>query len=131
MPSQEIIDQKNSAANAEQVSESNLELVPQPKQEHDTAASPQGLPHAFVVMPFGKKKGPDDRWIDFNSIYQDLIKPALIEAGFEPFRPARIARQRLGSPGPRWGAGGPGQGQQRKNRVAFVGRCLNPLKTWL
>ena len=37
-------------------------------------------------MPFGKKKGPDDRWIDFNSIYQDLIKPALIEAGFEPFR---------------------------------------------
>jgi tetratricopeptide (TPR) repeat protein len=86
MPSQEIIDQKNSAANAEQVSESNLELVPQPKQEHDTAASPQGLPHAFVVMPFGKKKGPDDRWIDFNSIYQDLIKPALIEAGFEPFR---------------------------------------------
>lgn len=86
MPSQEIIDQKNSAANAEQVSESNLELVPQPKQEHDAAASPQGLPHAFVVMPFGKKKGTDDRWIDFNSIYQDLIKPALIEAGFEPFR---------------------------------------------
>ena len=86
MPSQEIINQKNSTANAEQVSESNLELVPQPKQEHDTAASPQGLPHAFVVMPFGKKKGPDDRWIDFNSIYQDLIKPALIEAGFEPFR---------------------------------------------
>jgi len=86
MPSQEIINQKNSAANAEQVSESNLELVPQPKQEHDTSASPQGLPHAFVVMPFGKKKGPDERWIDFNSIYQDLIKPALIEAGFEPFR---------------------------------------------
>jgi tetratricopeptide (TPR) repeat protein len=54
-----------------------------PSQE---IASPQGLPHAFVVMPFGKKKGPDDRWIDFNSIYQDLIKPALIEAGFEPFR---------------------------------------------
>ncbi len=46
----------------------------------------KGLPHAFVVMPFGKKKGPDDNWIDFNSIYQDLIKPALIEAGFDPFR---------------------------------------------
>ncbi|NCR14125.1 MAG: hypothetical protein GPJ24_15180 [Microcystis aeruginosa SX13-11] len=86
MPSQEIIDQKNSAANAEQVSESNLEARSEPKQKHDTAVSPQGLPHAFVVMPFGKKKGLDDRWIDFNSIYQDLIKPALIEAGFEPFR---------------------------------------------
>ena len=46
----------------------------------------KGLPHAFVVMPFGRKKGPDGRWIDFNSIYQDLIKPALEEAGFESFR---------------------------------------------
>jgi tetratricopeptide (TPR) repeat protein len=72
-----------------------LELVPEPKQGYKTSAPPNspagggvrgGLPHAFVVMPFGKKKGPDDRWIDFNSIYQDLIKPALLEAGFEPFR---------------------------------------------
>ncbi|NJN99968.1 MAG: SLATT domain-containing protein, partial [Anaerolineales bacterium] len=46
----------------------------------------KGLPHAFVVMPFGRKQGPDGRWIDFNAIYQDLIKPALIEADFEPFR---------------------------------------------
>ncbi len=46
----------------------------------------KGLPHAFVVMPFGRKKGPDGRWIDFNSIYQKLIKPAMEEAGFEPFR---------------------------------------------
>ncbi len=46
----------------------------------------KGLPHAFVVMPFGRKKGPDGRWIDFNRIYQDLIKPALEEAGFESFR---------------------------------------------
>ncbi|NET30952.1 MAG: DUF4071 domain-containing protein [Cyanothece sp. SIO1E1] len=46
----------------------------------------RGLPHAFVVMPFGRKQGPDGRWIDFNSIYQDLIKPALEEAGFESFR---------------------------------------------
>ena len=45
-----------------------------------------GLPHAFVVMPFGRKKGPDGRWIDFNSIYQQLIKPALEQAGFESFR---------------------------------------------
>lgn len=46
----------------------------------------KGLPHAFVVMPFGRKQGPDGRWIDFNAIYQNLIKPALEEAGFEPFR---------------------------------------------
>jgi|GEM_PF-174971 len=46
----------------------------------------KGLPHAFVVMPFGRKQSSDGRWIDFNAIYQDLIKPALIEAGFEPFR---------------------------------------------
>ncbi|MEW5958136.1 MAG: TRAFs-binding domain-containing protein, partial [Chloroflexota bacterium] len=48
--------------------------------------SQQGLPHAFVVMPFGRKPGPDGRLIDFNSIYEQLIKPALIKAGFEPFR---------------------------------------------
>jgi tetratricopeptide (TPR) repeat protein len=51
--------------------------VPSPKR---------GCPHAFVVMPFGRKQGPDGGWIDFNSIYRDLIKPALEEAGFEPFR---------------------------------------------
>lgn len=43
-------------------------------------------PHAFVVMPFGKKQGFDGTLIDFNVIYQDLIKPALEDAGFEPFR---------------------------------------------
>lgn len=46
----------------------------------------RGRPHAFVVMPFGRKQGPDGRWIDFNAIYQNLIKPALEEAEFEPFR---------------------------------------------
>lgn len=49
-------------------------------------AAKRGRPHAFVVMPFGRKQGPDGRWIDFNSIYQTLIKPALENAGFEPFR---------------------------------------------
>lgn len=43
-------------------------------------------PHAFVVMPFGKKKGGDGSPYDFNAIYQSLIKPALESAGFEPFR---------------------------------------------
>jgi tetratricopeptide (TPR) repeat protein len=47
---------------------------------------PENRPHAFVVMPFGKKKGGDGSLYDFNEIYKTLIKPALEEAGFEPFR---------------------------------------------
>ena len=47
---------------------------------------PEVKPHAFVVMPFGKKKGPDDRPFDFNVIYKVLIKPAIEEAGFEAKR---------------------------------------------
>jgi tetratricopeptide (TPR) repeat protein len=43
-------------------------------------------PHAFVVMPFGKKKGINDQPFDFNAIYKQLIKPAIEAAGFEPFR---------------------------------------------
>ncbi|MDD2922073.1 MAG: TRAFs-binding domain-containing protein [Anaerolineales bacterium] len=50
------------------------------------AVRPDARPHAFVVMPFGKKKGGDGSLYDFNTIYQTLIKPALEEAGFEPFR---------------------------------------------
>jgi tetratricopeptide (TPR) repeat protein len=37
--------------------------------------------HVFIVMPFGQKEG-----INFNAIYDDLIKPALLKAGLEPFR---------------------------------------------
>ena len=47
---------------------------------------PDIRPHAFVVMPFGKKKGGDGSLYDFNEIYKTLIKPALEDAGFEPFR---------------------------------------------
>ncbi|MCP4361987.1 MAG: DUF4071 domain-containing protein [Chloroflexi bacterium] len=46
----------------------------------------QTRPHAFMVMPFGKKKGFDNQIVDFDAIYQTLLKPALEEAGFEPFR---------------------------------------------
>src|SRR5574342_1115228 len=46
---------------------------------------PEVRPHAFVVMPFGKKKGADGSLYDFNAIYQSLIKPALESSGFEPF----------------------------------------------
>ena len=56
-------------------------------EETDSSAlRPEPKPHAFVVMPFGKKKGPNDQPFDFNAIYRKLIKPALEEAGFEPFR---------------------------------------------
>ncbi|MCL4264530.1 MAG: hypothetical protein KJ069_15005 [Anaerolineae bacterium] len=47
---------------------------------------PATRPHAFVVMPFGKKKGLEGQTLDFNAIYTDLIKPALEDAGFEAFR---------------------------------------------
>jgi tetratricopeptide (TPR) repeat protein len=47
---------------------------------------PEVRPHAFVVMPFGKKKGGDGSLYDFNAIYQTLIKSALESTGFEPFR---------------------------------------------
>lgn len=43
-------------------------------------------PHAFVIMPFGTKKGADGQPINFNAIYEHLIKPALESAGFESFR---------------------------------------------
>ena len=44
-------------------------------------------PHAFVAMPFGRKLGPDGKTeIDFNSIWELLLKPALEHAGFEAFR---------------------------------------------
>jgi tetratricopeptide (TPR) repeat protein len=50
------------------------------------AIRPEVRPHAFVIMPFGKKKGGDGSLYDFNSIYTQLIKPALEAAGFEAFR---------------------------------------------
>jgi len=47
---------------------------------------PEHRPHAFVIMPFGKKKGGDGSLYDFNAIYTQLIKPTLENAGFESFR---------------------------------------------
>lgn len=57
-----------------------------PSQPQPEPAPPQAAPHAFVIMPFGRKQDRDGRWIDFDSIYRQLIRPALIQAGFEPFR---------------------------------------------
>ena len=35
-------------------------------------------PHAFVAMPFGTKPGADGTPIDFNRVYEELLKPALV-----------------------------------------------------
>jgi len=43
-------------------------------------------PHAFVAMPFGVKKDSQGHEIDFNRVYDELIKPALEAAGLETFR---------------------------------------------
>ena len=42
--------------------------------------------HAFIIVPFNNKAGPDGQPIHFNRIYQDLFVPALEEAGFTVFR---------------------------------------------
>ena len=43
-------------------------------------------PHAFVAMPFGTKPGPDGAPVDFNRVYEELIRPALDDAGLFAFR---------------------------------------------
>ena len=61
-------------------------------EEPTPATGPAGgppannAPHAFVIMPFGRKQSADGEWIDFDRIYRQLIHPALVDAGFEPFR---------------------------------------------
>jgi hypothetical protein len=40
----------------------------------------------FVLMPFGKKPNPDGSVIDFDSVYADLIAPAVEAADLEPLR---------------------------------------------
>jgi tetratricopeptide (TPR) repeat protein len=42
--------------------------------------------HAFVVMPFGSKRGPDGQLIDFNRVYAEYIWPALTAAGMAVFK---------------------------------------------
>ena len=43
-------------------------------------------PHAFIAMPFGTKPSVDGQPIDFNRIFDELLKPALVGAGFDVFR---------------------------------------------
>ena len=43
-------------------------------------------PLCFVLMPFGKKPDASGKQVDFDAVYQELIKPAIEEAGLEPLR---------------------------------------------
>ena len=43
-------------------------------------------PHAFIAMPFGTKPDADGVPIDFNRVFDELLKPALEAAGFDVFR---------------------------------------------
>jgi hypothetical protein len=43
-------------------------------------------PLCFVLMPFGKKPDADGRTIDFDAVYQELIKPAIEAAELESIR---------------------------------------------
>jgi hypothetical protein len=44
------------------------------------------LPLCFVLMPFGVKADGAGRRVDFDSIYQDAIRPAIVDARMEPLR---------------------------------------------
>ena len=84
----------SSAAQTQPVPQEREKTLPEVKMldfEAETesmsgAIRPEVRPHAFVIMPFGKKKGGDGSLYDFNAIYSQLIKPALEMAGFEAFR---------------------------------------------
>ena len=43
-------------------------------------------PLCFVLMPFGRKPDGTGRTIDFDAVYQDIIAPAVEDAGMEPIR---------------------------------------------
>ncbi|WP_235299661.1 TRAFs-binding domain-containing protein [Portibacter marinus] len=43
-------------------------------------------PLCFILMPFGKKKDRSGRLIDFDAIYRELIKPAVVACHLEPIR---------------------------------------------
>ena len=73
----------------EAVSTPETKILPTPPagtNAKPASIRPEMRPHAFVIMPFGKKKGGDGSLYDFNAIYTQLIKPTLEEAGFESFR---------------------------------------------
>lgn len=51
-----------------------------------TPKAPNLKLHAFVAMPFGTKPDAAGNPVDFNAVYDDLIRPALEKAGLDVFR---------------------------------------------
>ena len=56
--------------------------TPVPETEHAESARPL----CFVLMPFGKKPDAAGLMIDFDAVYQEVIRPAILDAGLEPIR---------------------------------------------
>lgn len=52
----------------------------------DSSTQVSTRPIAFVLIPFGIKEGSDHHTIDFELLYRDLLRPALVDAGFAPMR---------------------------------------------
>src|SRR6266511_3041138 len=51
------------------------------------------MPRLFVIMPFGVRELPTDGApLDFDAVYDDLIRPAAQEAGWEPHRIDELAQ---------------------------------------
>lgn len=44
------------------------------------------VPLCFILMPFGKKPTNSGAVVDFDAVYQDMIAPAIKDAGLEPLR---------------------------------------------
>ncbi|PLY02960.1 MAG: DUF4071 domain-containing protein [Desulfuromonas sp.] len=43
-------------------------------------------PLCFILMPFGRKPAGSGRHVDFDAVYEQIIAPAVREAGMEPLR---------------------------------------------
>jgi tetratricopeptide (TPR) repeat protein len=43
-------------------------------------------PLCFVLMPFGKKTAQSGLVIDFDAVYEELVKPSILQAGLDPLR---------------------------------------------
>ena len=43
-------------------------------------------PYCFILMPFGKKLNSSGRVVDFNHVYDSIIKPAVNDADLDPIR---------------------------------------------
>ena len=54
--------------------------------ESAAASTPGAAPLCFILMPFGRKTGPDGTVVDFDRVYAELIGPAVRAADLEPVR---------------------------------------------